>query len=401
MDADEIITHPERIQPFFQPVFSADEHMVCGYEILGSYQNGNDYQSLDPFFQDKSIPEEYRNEVANQLLEKALDIIAAEKEEFLIFINRDPGQLMSDHGESFLEIIKNRLAPAQYSRVVLQLTDREHTEAFDSFLHVLTYYKTYGIKISLKHIGEERLLDRFALISPHILVVSLEELKKSGSDAMQITLYSLGILARKIGANLLFESIDRDYQLRFALKNGGRYYQGGYLALPGSSFIPKDLLKEKIKEESQRYISFEMRKLEIVYQRTLKINEDIQLLLSKHKKFITYESLLKSLTVKLESMCFRLYICNEEGYQKSANFLKKDGSWTVQEEYLEKNWSWRPYFLENIIRMRNEKKGILSDLYSDIETGETIRTFSYPLDGSHYLFLDLSYDYLYENEELL
>lgn len=51
--------------------------------------------------------------------------------------------------------------------------------------------------------------------------------------------------------------------------------------------------------------------------------------------------------------------------------------------------------------MTYEKKGILSDLYSDIETGEMIRTFSYPLNNEDFLFLDLSYAYLYENEELL
>ncbi|MFB7641954.1 EAL-associated domain-containing protein, partial [Peribacillus butanolivorans] len=75
--------------------------------------------------------------------------------------------------------------------------------------------------------------------------------------------------------------------------------------------------------------------------------------------------------------------------------------WIVQPNYMNKNWSWRPYFLENIVKMRNEKKGILSDLYSDIETGETIRTFSYPLNNKEYIFFDLSYSYLYENEALL
>ncbi|MDQ7863715.1 EAL-associated domain-containing protein [Peribacillus frigoritolerans] len=103
----------------------------------------------------------------------------------------------------------------------------------------------------------------------------------------------------------------------------------------------------------------------------------------------------------MDSICFRLYICDEEGYQKSPNILHKDGQWIVQPSYMNKNWSWRPYFLENIVKMRNEKKGRLSDLYSDIETGETIRTFSYPLNNKEYIFCDLSYSYLYENEALL
>ena len=37
-------------------------------------------------------------------------------------------------------------------------------------------------------------------------------------------------------------------------------------------------------------------------------------------------------------------------------------------DYYMKNWSWRPYFLENIMKMRFENKARLSDLYADIET---------------------------------
>jgi hypothetical protein len=73
----------------------------------------------------------------------------------------------------------------------------------------------------------------------------------------------------------------------------------------------------------------------------------------------------------------------------------------MQPEYMKKNWSWRPYFLENIFKMRSDKKGILSDLYRDIETGETIRTFSYPLNTGDYLFIDLSYEFLFQHEGLL
>jgi EAL-domain associated signalling protein domain len=78
--------------------------------------------------------------------------------------------------------------------------------------------------------------------------------------------------------------------------------------------------------------------------------------------------------------------------------FKRNDRWELQPQYYMKNWSWRPYFLENIIRMRSRKRGILSDLYADIETGETIRTYSYPIDDQHYLFIDLSYSYLFEHD---
>lgn len=173
------------------------------------------------------------------------------------------------------------------------------------------------------------------------------------------------------------------------------------LAKPAPELVNRDVMREMFKKESQTFIAFEKRKIETIYKKTLQFNESIQAFLHKQKKIDSYEVLLKLLAEKYERMCFRLYICNEEGYQVSPNILKRNGEWVLQHDYLNKNWSWRPYFLENIIRMRNEKKGILSDLYSDIETRETIRTFSYPIVGGIYLFIDFAYEYLYENEDLL
>lgn len=80
--------------------------------------------------------------------------------------------------------------------------------------------------------------------------------------------------------------------------------------------------------------------------------------------------------------------------------MKKDGEWIVMPDYYMKNWSWRPYFLENIMKMRFENKARLSDLYADIETGEMVRTFSFSIDDDNFLFIDLSYEYLYEEDVL-
>lgn len=401
MDAEKLLKNLDKVTPFFHPIFSADQHQVIGYEILGRYDDGGEYKSLGPFFHDYNVPEEYRIEVDNYVLEIALERIKDYGEDFLIFINRDPNLLMLDHGEEFMEILHRHFLPEEMNRVVIELSDTISPENFDPLQHVLAYFKTYGIKIAFDHLGEESQLDQIAQISPNILKVNLNQLRISGGDAYQVILFSLSMLARRIGANLLFENIESEYQLRFAWKNGGRYYQGFFLAKPDGEFIDKNLLREKFQQECQSFISLETKKLEVVYKKTQQFNEDLQMFLKQQKRNGPNSELLLTLAERLNSICFRLYICDEEGYQTSPNILQKEGEWEVHPEYLKKNWSWRPYFLENIIRMRHEKKGILSDLYSDIETGETIRTFSYPLNNKEYIFLDLSYSYLYENDELL
>ncbi|MGM9957467.1 MAG: diguanylate phosphodiesterase, partial [Peribacillus sp.] len=65
MDAEKILKNLDRVTPFFQPIFSADQHQVIGYEILGRYEEKGEYESLGTFFHDSSVPEEYRIEVDN------------------------------------------------------------------------------------------------------------------------------------------------------------------------------------------------------------------------------------------------------------------------------------------------------------------------------------------------
>ena len=116
---------------------------------------------------------------------------------------------------------------------VLELSDTIHKmDNVEPLQHVLAYYRTYGIKIAFDHLGEHSQLDKIAQLSPNILKVNVEEIRMSGGDSYQVILFSLSMLARKIGASLLFENIETGFQFRFAWKNGGRYYQGHYLAKP-------------------------------------------------------------------------------------------------------------------------------------------------------------------------
>lgn len=404
MDALDILTDLENVVPFFQPIFSADEHRVIGYEILGRYLSGEDYISLGPFFLDENIPEEYRLEVDNAVLRKALHESLSLENDVMLFVNRDADLLMHGDGEQFLQLLLDfQERGIDLSRIVLEISERNYDGDIGQLDNLLNYYRTYGIKIAVDKMGNDSShLDRIGQLSPDILKIDLIALRSMNStSAFQDILYSVSMLARKIGATLLFENIEMVYQLQFAWKNGGRYYQGFYLQKPNAEFVDRDILKEQLKVECHKFIAHEKKKLEALQVLTESFQVKTAELLNKYKKIQTYEELLNLLGKELDKIAFRLYICDEDGFQESSNVFKINDKWTIQPEYLHKNWSWRPYFLENIFKMRLEKKGILSDLYSDIETGETIRTFSYPLSSKHYLFIDLSYEFLYEHEGLL
>ncbi|RSD28198.1 EAL domain-containing protein [Mesobacillus subterraneus] len=400
MDALDILTDLENVVPFFQPIFNAEEHRIIGYEILGRYKRGNEEMSLGSFFQDETIPEEYRNEVDNAVLTKALEIASqTDDRDILWFVNRDAELLMIDDGEQFLQLIlsyrEKGLNPGQ---IVLEISDRHEQSHLE---HLLNYYKTFGMKVAIDKVGNESShLDRIAGIEPEILKIDMSSLRSTASGPSYLdVLHSLSILARKIGATLLFENIETSYQLQFAWKNGGRFYQGFYLRKPEAALVEKDILKDKLKTQIHGFILSEKKRLHSFFELRNELHLKFNELITRNKRSDTEEMLI-TLSKNLEGIAFRMYICDEDGFQLSPNVYNSGEKWILQPEYLNKNWSWRPYFLENIIRMRTGKKGILSDRYSDIESGEVIRTFSLPLNEKEYLFVDLSPYFLNEKEGL-
>lgn len=404
MDPLDVMTNLDKVLPYYQAIFSADEQKVIGYEVLGRIELEHEVKSLGPFFQDEGIPDEYRIEVDDLLVTRALDQFLQIQNEALIFINRDADLLMRDHGESFLSLLQEKQSLGmELNRIVLEITEHNFIGNLEQLHHLLTYYRTYGIKIAVDNIGKgSSNLDRIGLLSPDILKIDLQPLRSTASlQSYDDVLYSISLLARKIGATLLYEDIEASFQLQYAWKNGGRYYQGYYLHKPDKEFIEKNVLKERLKDEFHQFIHAEKRKLHTLYTHSEKFHQRISSLLSKvMKQHEEFNAIIREVAVALDDCCFRIYICDEDGFQQSGNIIKKE-QWEFQPKYMLKNWSWRPYFLENMMKMRYDKKGFLSDLYTDIETGELIRTFSYPLNQNHYLFIDLPYSYLYEQEGLL
>jgi EAL domain-containing protein (putative c-di-GMP-specific phosphodiesterase class I) len=401
LDALDILTDLEHVVPFFQPIFNAEEHKIIGYEILGRYIKGKNDISLGSFFQDETVPEEYRIEVENVVFVKAMEVASrSEDQDLLWFVNRDAGLLMMDHGEGFLQLLlsfqEKGVRPEQ---VVLEISDRTEQRHIE---HLINYYKSFGIKIAMDKVGSEgSYFERIAGIEPEILKIDMASLRSNNAGPAYLDiLHSLSILARKIGATLLFENIETPYQLQFAWKNGGRFYQGFYLRKPQQDLVERDILKDKLKSEIHGFILSEKKRLNSFFEMRIELHSKFQELISRNKKTHNTDEFLMSLGENLNGLAFRMYICDEDGFQLSSNLYKSGDQWLLQPKYKDKNWSWRPYFLENIIRMRTGKRGILSDRYSDIETGEVIRTFSLPLNGEEFLFVDLSASFLNEREGL-
>lgn len=403
MDPLDIIDNMDKIMPVFQPIVSAVKHDVIGYELLGRYLEVDGTKSLGEFFNDPEVPDEYKTEVDQRLLEMALDQLLAQNNDCLLFINRNARQLMAGDGEDFLKtLLEYQKRGFPLERIVLEITEHDFNDDFDTLNHLLLYFKTYGIQIAVDHVGAKSSnIDRIRQLRPHILKIDMSISRHHQPDAFQDIIHSLSMLAHRIGARLLYEYIEDNHQLYFAWKHGGHYYQGYYLAHPDPALLTTDSLSIHVGDQVKEFVHREKAMVGERLAYTARSEEKLKRLMGKWQSPDYADQFIQEVLPLFEVESFRIYICNGDGEQVSSNFRKTAGSWQGEPQQIGSHWAFRPYFLENMMLMKASHKGRLSDIYADIETGEMIRTFSYPLSDECFLFIDLSYEFISENDYLL
>ncbi len=398
-----VLENLHNVKPIFQPIISAVKHTIIGYEVRGRFFYKDEWRSLGEFFQNFDVPEEFKIEVDTHLLKLAIEEMLDNSNGCKLFLYRDARQLLLTGGEEFISTLLEFEAKGfALERIVLEITEHAFEKDFESLNHLLLYYKTYGIQIAVNHVGAKSSnIDRIRHLKPDILKIDTTVIRTNRPDEFHDIVYSLSLLARRIGAKLSYEHIEDNHQLHFAWKHGGHYYQGYYLARPSFSLISNSSLQINISESIQGFVDAE----KLLIAKCLIFSSTCEEILKKMAPKWTgpdqADDFLKSLAAPFDRESFRMYICNDNGQQTSSNYRKRGGKWQIDTEQNGAHWAFRPYFLENIMRMKKWPRGILSDTYSDIETGEIVRTFSFPLSADNFLFIDISSDFLYENDYLL
>lgn len=396
MNVLDVLEKLDLLEILYEPIYSADEHVLVGYEVIGFEDEGNSYNINDFIYNETESPE-LRKELQLSIVEKSIKASLEQLKEVSLFLPCNPNLLMTDFGELYFNVLKKYLDESLFPHIYLVIPEHNVTGDFEQLLHPLRYIKTYGVKVALDNIGSQSNLDQILMLEPTVLKINVTQLNYNKWGAQNHVFTTLQSLALKIGASLLFENIQTDYQLHHAWKNGARYFKGESLQKPVKEFISRYTLKEKFRSECQHFISAEKKLLELKYDEMKKLQKTITTIVEEVKPASNNVDSLLQLSKKLEAYAFRFYICNEEGFQTSPNIFFKNGTWNVHNNAIGKNWSWRPYFLFNIIKMRNDEKGQLSSAYSDIETGELTRTYSMPINNKEFVFIDISYDYLFEH----
>ncbi len=397
MSVLEMLDKLDQIEVLYEPIYSADGHRVVAYEVIGQVSGENGVINIEQFTYEKDAPEEIRAEIELLFVRKSLQSVAEKISDVGLFIPCNPNLLMLDFGESYFSMLKEIINEENLSNITLVMAEHKFTGDIQQLHHAVRYIKTYGVKIALSDVGSQTQLENLLMLEPNVLKINVEQLNYNLWGAQNHAFATIRELALKMGTLLLIENIDTVYQLQYGWKNGARYYKGPYLQEPQQQFVSRDSLKERFRSECEQFIVAEKKQLLQKYEEMKRLEKMIYTVVEQIALKSTQEEKLMQLAKALENCAFRIYICESNGFQTSPNICWKDQQWEVQHTAKGKNWSWRPYFLLNIIRMAKDHKGELSSVYSDIETGELTRTFSMALKNEEFLFIDISYDYLYEH----
>jgi len=400
MEVLDILDRINEIEVFYEPIFSADSHSIVAYEVSGKLSINDKTIDIVNLTYDSTILEDLRKEAELALIKKAVTEVKDSLNDFYVYLPCNPNLFMTDVGDAYFQAIKQTIGESLLSKIFLVIPAHKYEGEADELQHPIRYMKTFGVKIALDEIGKESKLDQILMLEPTVLKININQLNYNAWGSQSHVFTTIQSLAIKMGAALMFNDIKTDYQLHHAWKHGARYFKGEYLQKPSTHLNPKDSLKERFRNDCKQFIATERKQLELKYEEMKKLKKDIATIVDQSKLQSHDEESLLALANKLTKYAFRFYICNEEGFQISPNIVRRNGNWIVEKEAIGKNWSWRPYFLLNIIKLKDDVKGELSNIYSDIKTGELTRTFSMALADNEYLFVDISYDYLYEHNLL-
>lgn len=393
MDAVEVMVHPEEVMVTYEPILGAATFQVEGYMVHGRFRG----ESLTPFFYDDDVPLEYQLDIA-QRMEQLAAAQLRDAKPFVTFRCRSEW-ILEEGGEAFLAPLRELKFPLHRIYVTLQGTDLVDVPRLS---RVIQYYRSYGLKIALDF-AESTSIEDIMTLAPELLLVDLGTMieKKTLSVTYPNMLQTMEYIASKLGAPLLYKSIDHIGQLRYAWQHGGRYYMGGLLG--SEDEIPQREIKGMgvLAQEVPSFFLHDQKRLNRLYELEFELHHRIGELVqsgkwSRDKK----DEWIQFIAPKLEEVFVRYYITDKTGFQTSANVYCVNGEWRVDNTYRGYNWSFRPYFIQTMAAMDVRGRGYLSGDYRDFSSNEVTRTFSYPLPDGMFLFADISEEYLYQNRLL-
>ncbi len=382
----------DAVVPFFQPVVSLQTRHIIGYESLGRVERNGSLDGLGKFFSNLVVAPEDQRRVDRRLREMAFSRFATHTEPDLLFLNVRPSWMYrywkKHHSLRTVEMIEDhRIDP---SRIVVEIAGDFHQKDATELAGIVDQYRQSGCQIAMDDVGSSfGHLDWIATFHPNFIKVNLRSfagtIGGTGSDAL---MRGYALFAEQVGASLVVVGVESEDELRYCLRLGARLVQGFFFSEALRELLPPDTYEPRL----DRLIAQQRETTIGAYEGLFASIERMRARFPDAAMLETeggIDAFLEEAVMSAPETCIRAYLCDRNGTQLSSNWTRSaNGVWERDPSYRGSNWSWRPYSLSNTVMMTFEKRGTLSAPYKDLETKQTVHTYSYPLADNSFLFLD-------------
>ncbi|KAB2933568.1 MAG: EAL domain-containing protein [Leptonema illini] len=384
----------QSVHAYYQPVLSLADGRTVGHEVLGRQWMNDRLLSLGAFFASREISTEQKLEVDRRLRREALDKAVHENYGGLLFLNIKPEWILNFPEGRYPTIMFVEEAGLNPAQIVIEITEDLFAGEIRDLYRKIRLYRDAGFKIAIDDFQFHH-VDRLLELRPDIvkvdraLVADLSLKHDTGHFIEYISSF-----AADSGITVLFEGVETETELEAAYRAGAELVQGFLFSQATEQFLADDpafaarmLPARKAVFESLRerlLFSIEMEKrMDALLESLLS-----RVPLATESDADRLDLFLRSLFTELPVDCFRLYVCDAAGVQLSSNVEVNEAGIRLRPEFRGRNWSFRPYFLENMLRMIEYGRGIISRPYIDQGSRQKIRTFTRPLDSRRFIFVD-------------
>ncbi|MBU45143.1 MAG: hypothetical protein CMN76_18170 [Spirochaetaceae bacterium] len=405
---------PGDILPFFQPVLSVADGSIYGYEVLGRRRMPDgSFQSLGPFFHDENSDLAERIEISRQIRKDAFRTLNSLAPHQKLFVNIKPSWMWKYRSHDSLPTLDmlDELGVSG-NRVVIEITEDEFQGDINELFGMVVRYRAAGCKIAVDDFNFN-FMDRLIHLQPDIVKVDMSLVKRiAQSPEYRSLIEYIASFARDFGISVLFEGVETRKELESAIESGAEFVQGYFFAPAAKDYIDSSSFQSQLREVLQTVVHKNWNRNRNVMTIESVMNRLLSELLSSMKIRLNGNSgvnpdladdVLREVLDGLPPKCYRIYACDDKGDQLSSNFERDPtGQFILRSEFRKMNWSWRPYFLHNLVRMKQYGRGIISTPYRDTETKKETLTFSCPVKENVYLFMDFELPEIPEaNEDVM
>ncbi len=389
------------IRPFFQPILSVEDGGVFAHEVLARKRTPDGWESAGYLFSlETGLSDQELGDLEEKLWTEALGKLKKQSTDSKLFLNVSPNRLYreleNERIDSFRLLRLTRELGIDPNRIILEVTEEEFSGSLDSLRIAVDLLRAYGFKIALDDLGSEASgIERVGLLRPDFLKMDLRLIRASTySPSVRKVLEHIRDLAFSLGASVLYEGLETQEELYFALEGGARFLQGFLLLRPGPdlangkepSLSIRDMVSffhEKKTEQMRRELSFE-RKIRTTLKELLHPFPILK---------IANRYLIDAYTVfRASKDIHRVYITDSKGTQLSPYYMRTgEDSFRETSHGIGKNWSYLPYFYKQLRdSLRRPDDWGMSDRYFDSDAVKDLIVFSQEVESGAYVFLDVT-----------